>query len=192
MIKAIIFDCFGVLFTNTQKIFFEKHQELFINGINILYELNKEIDLGRMTQLEFFKILEKEIGLPASQIQFEIEKECVADQQLATLIRKLKSNYKIGLLSNAAEDEINVVYKDKLETLFDSIIVSYQIGIAKPDPKIFQASIENLNVEFKDSLFIDDNQENVDMANKLGMQGFLYTDYDSFLKYLIKTGIIDN
>src|SRR5438046_1234430 len=123
MIKAMIFDCFGVLYANAQKMFYEKHKKLFISGYKILDELNVEIDLGRMTQPEFFKALEKETRLPADQIGNEIRGALVADQQLVDLIKKLKLNYKVGLLSNAAEDEIEVVYRDKLDNLFDSIIV---------------------------------------------------------------------
>ena len=189
MIKARDFDCFGVLYANAQKMFFERHKKLFVNGYKILDELNVKIDLGKMTQPEFFKALEKETGLPSDQIGDEIQGALVANQKLIDLIKKLKLKYKIGLLSNAAKDEIEVVYRDKLNTLFDSIIVSYKIGIVKPNPKIFIVSAKNLNVELRDSLFVDDSKLNVDTAIRLGMQSFLYTDFASFSEYVDKLKI---
>ena len=186
MIKGIIFDCFGVLYTNAQKTFFKKHENLFKEGESFLDRLNIEIDHGRISGSEFFRILERETGISAEIIKKEMDDVIVSDQQLVSLIHSLKRKYKIGLLSNAGEYEIEILYKEKLDELFDHITISCRVGVIKPDPAIFYKCLEGLNLKPEEVLFIDDSKVNVDSSKSLGMKGFIYTDYPAFVDYLNK------
>src|SRR3989344_4475210 len=113
MIKAVIFDCFGVLYPDASGHFFQKHKDLFRNGSTYLDKLNLQIDLGQITRAEFFSKLEEETGISADLIKEEIDLELMVDQQLVQLIKKLKESYKIGILSNAGEEEIAIIYRDQ-------------------------------------------------------------------------------
>ncbi len=57
-------------------------------------------------------------------------------------------------------------------------------GIAKPDLKAFELTVERLGVKPKESVFIDDTREHVHAAQKLGLQGILFTTAEELEKEL--------
>ena len=59
----------------------------------------------------------------------------------------------------------------------------------KPNDDIFLYTLEKINAKPEESLFIDDNKPNVDSAVNLGINGFVYTNSDSFKNYLDQIGI---
>lgn len=190
MIKAIIFDCFGVLYPQASGQFFERHKNLFKTNPTVLDELNLKIDLGKINRAEFFKGLEEISGIPAAKIQSEIDQELVLDLSLIEFIRKLKSFYKISLLSNAGEEEVAIIYRDKIDSLFDVIAVSYEVGSVKPEKEIFQSCTRRLGVEPQECLFIDDSIANIKTAQNLGMQTIFYPNFGNLpqeLKLLLPT-----
>jgi putative hydrolase of the HAD superfamily len=58
---------------------------------------------------------------------------------------------------------------------FDHILISAELGIAKPDPRIYHLLSHTLQCNFKEILFIDDFTENIHAASELGIQTILYT-----------------
>ncbi|HSX40489.1 MAG TPA: HAD family phosphatase [Candidatus Saccharimonadales bacterium] len=184
MIKAIIFDCFGVLYPQASGHFYERHKELFDNDPATMDRLNDDIDLGKISRAEFFEGLEQKTGMPARKIQEEIDEELVLDRNVTGLIRKLKSSYKIGFLSNAGEEEIELIYRDEIDSLFDAICVSYKTGVLKPEARAFEICAQNLGVKPTECLFVDDSTKNIEGAKKLGMKTILYTSFDEFSEKL--------
>lgn len=71
---------------------------------------------------------------------------------------------------------------------FDVLVWSYQLGIAKPDPAIYQHVLEKLGTAAEETIFIDDKQVNIDAASALGMKGFLFTDIQQLRKDLEAAG----
>jgi HAD superfamily hydrolase (TIGR01509 family) len=97
------------------------------------------------------------------------------DQELAAFIRGLRSRLRTGLLTNAfrsARDEITQHWK--ISDAFDAIVVSAEEGFVKPDPRIYRAALERLDVAAHQALFIDDVEENVAGARSVGMQALLF------------------
>lgn len=177
LIKAIIFDCFGVLYPQASGHFFERHKDLFKTNPTVLDELNLKIDLGKINRAQFFKGLTEISGIPEVKIQSEIDQELVLDQALVEFIRKLKSFYKIGLLSNAGKEEIAIIYRDKIDRLFDAIAVSYEVGAVKPGEEIFLSCVRRLDVKPQECLFVDDSLSNIKAAQHLNMQTIIYPDF---------------
>jgi len=180
MIKAIIFDCFGVLYPNASGHFFERHRKLFGKDSTALDKLNLQIDLGEITRAKFFVGLEKETGIPFGKIKAEIDQELVVDQRLVEFIKKLKKTYKISMISNAGQEEIAIIYRDQIGILFDAMTVSYEVGIVKPNKEIFLICAKRLGVKLTECLLIDDSVVNIKAAQKLGMKTFLYNNFDIF------------
>lgn len=189
MIKAVIFDCFGVLYPNASANFFQRHKNLFGNNSVYLDKLNLEIDLAQVTRAAFFAKLEKEIGIPAYLIQREIDQELMVDQQLIQLIKKLKKSYKLAMLSNAGQEEIEVIYRDKIDKLFDTITVSCHEGIVKPNLEIYTRCIKKLGVKPEECLFIDDSEKNIKAAQKLNMKAILYNSSENLSSKLNELNI---
>ncbi len=84
------------------------------------------------------------------------ETEWLAD--LETLLSSLSENYKLALLSNAWLEAPRQVLRDKgYGRWFDVMVCSYDIGIPKPDPRIFQHTLSLLDVEASEAVMIGDS-----------------------------------
>ncbi|MFV8226628.1 HAD-IA family hydrolase, partial [Christiangramia aquimixticola] len=90
-------------------------------------------------------------------------------------IQKLaaEKNYKLILLSNTNKNHINniksrVDFFEDFKNCFDSFYLSHEIGLRKPDPKIYQFVLDQHNLKAGECLFIDDTKENTDSAAALG------------------------
>ncbi len=188
--KAVIFDCFGVLYTQSSLNFFERHKHLFKRGRDVLDALNLQIDLGKITRAEFFSGLEKELGMPADKIQTEIDQGLTEyDKELIEFIKNLKKSYKIGLLSNAGEEEISIIYRDKIDNLFDVKTISYEAGFVKPDPQIYSICLSRLGIDASDCVFIDDSKSCVLGAEAVGISSILFTNFEQLKKDLLTYNI---
>lgn len=76
----------------------------------------------------------------------------------------------------------------RLRTIFDDIVVSGQIGIRKPDPRIYQMLLDRHQLDAAATVFIDDVAANVDGARELGMTGILFRDADQLARDLDDLG----
>lgn len=187
--KAVIFDCFGVLYPEITKNFFQRNIKLFDGDSSFMDDLDLQIDLGKITRREFLFKLEEKTKIPADKIESELDQDAVYDRDLVELIKKLKQTYKIGFLSNAGREEAEIIWRDKIDHLFDVKIISGEIGIVKPDPKIYALCLEKLGVKPAECAFIDDNPANVAGAQNIGMDSILYKDIDQLKSDLLKYDI---
>ncbi len=93
------------------------------------------------------------------------------------LARELQAaGHKIGVLSNAPDD-LRETFLSRLpiELRWDAIIVSGEIGLRKPDPRIFHHAAEAIGAPLRDCFFIDDLHENAAAARAEGMHAFHFT-----------------
>ena len=74
---------------------------------------------------------------------------------------------------------------------FQGILLSGEVRLLKPDPRIFELFFETHNVDPAHTVYIDDLKPNVDAATALGMHGILFTDPPSLRKELLKVGLLD-
>jgi FMN phosphatase YigB (HAD superfamily) len=101
------------------------------------------------------------------------------DEKLFAYIRDvLKPSYKLGVLSNAEGDVMKELFSPSQAGLFDAVVVSYEIGIAKPDPRAYQAIAKQLDVHPAECLFIDDIQRYCDAAEQQDMTAIWHHDTD--------------
>lgn len=91
--------------------------------------------------------------------------------EIIEIIKKLKAKgYKIYMLSNTTEDTYEEHIKN-IEYLFDGIVLSYRIHHIKPNNAIYEELINKYNIDPKETLFIDDREDNMQTANKYGIKG---------------------
>ena len=74
---------------------------------------------------------------------------------------------------------------------FDGILLSGEVRLLKPDPRIFQLFFETHSIDPAHTVYIDDLKPNVDAAIALGMHGIVFTDPLSLRKELVKLGLLD-
>lgn len=81
-----------------------------------------------------------------------------------------------AMLSNCGPEVIDRVRAERDVTrYFDALIVSWELGLLKPDPRIYRVALDRLGVAPGEALFVDDRPANVAGAEAVGMQGMVFT-----------------
>lgn len=176
MIKAIIFDCFGVLTTDTWRAFVDSLPETA--DILRARELNQQYDAGMLTKEEFLEQVQEATGHKPAQVEEMLDNEVTKNTPLLDYIRELRAKgFVIGLLSNIATPWITDAFlaPDEQE-LFDEMVFSFQVGITKPDPRIFMLTCERLRVGPHEAVLVDDIERHCTAAKGEGMQAIVYQD----------------
>lgn len=177
MIKAIIFDCFGVLTTDTWKEFVgtlpeDQRQEAS--------SLNRAYDSSQLSHEEFLVAIKDLTGRLPKFIEEQTANDAVKNHELLEFARELKTYYKIGLLSNIASNWITDTFLTREEQeIFNDLVMSHEVSLAKPDPRIFELAAERLGVEIEECLLVDDVEPYCMAARELGMQAIQYRDFQS-------------
>jgi len=85
-----------------------------------------------------------------------------------------------AFLSNGVPEAMARIRAERqLESCFDAVIVSCEVGVAKPDPRIYQMCLSRLGVAADRTLFVDDRLENLQGAAKLGMRTLHFDSGDA-------------
>lgn len=186
MIKAVIFDCFGVLTTEGWLPFKEQqfgHDKALSEQASAL---NRQSNVGLISHEQFVEKVAELANLSVNGVNEAIEVN-VPNQELFTYIaERLKPNYKIGMLSNAAANWLTELFNKDQIALFDVISLSYEAGITKPDPLSYEKIAGELGVEPGECVFIDDQERHCTGAREAGMQAILYKDFDQMKAELEK------
>jgi HAD superfamily hydrolase (TIGR01509 family) len=182
MIKALIFDFFGVLYPDTYNEFVAKHaRTLSPKDQDQLYELHVQSNRGRIDISDAVERMAELVNLPAATIQTELYETEQINADLVQYIASLKSRYKIGLLSNVGRGFLQDFFtQHDLDQYFDATTLSCDIGSIKPEKESYQLAAEALEVAPVNCLMIDDKQRNIDGAEATGMPGLLYENFPQF------------
>ncbi len=141
-------------------------------------ELNHQYDAGLLTVTQFLDQVEEVTGRRASEIEHQLDNETTKNTQLLEYIATLKPQYKIGLLSNIGTNWIRDSFLTSEEQrLFDEMVLSFEVGTTKPDPRIYQLACEKLDIEPSEAIFTDDITEYCEAARAIGMQAVHYQHF---------------
>jgi epoxide hydrolase-like predicted phosphatase len=179
-IKAIIFDVGGVILD------WETPLNRFCQSIGIdrvrweegFAKHRRKAAVGKMTVDEYFKIGLKELGLFKHwrRAREVTPGEFTRIEETFTLIEQLSGRFRLAQLTNAFIG-VNAEW-DKLHPHrhhFEVIIDSSEVGLAKPDERIYHLVLETLKLSAPQTLFVDDQKENVEAAEKVGMKTVHFT-----------------
>ena len=143
--------------------------------------------VGEISEEEHWQNVMKALKLPASEAE-RVKREFfggdVIDRNLLEFLRSLKPGYKVGAISNAWSGLRAFIEREKFTDVFDAIIISAEVGAAKPSEKIYRVALEQLQVKPKEAVFVDDFIENIEACEKLGMKGIHFTDAESALRQI--------
>ncbi|MDQ5886229.1 MAG: glucose-phosphatase [Patescibacteria group bacterium] len=180
MIKAIIFDCFGVLTTDKWKEFVASLPK---EQILPATDLNHALDKGFISQAEFFEQINLLTGRTPERVESVINPDAIKNVQLLEYIMQLKKKYKIGMLSNISSNWVRESFLSKTEQqLFDDMVLSFEVGLIKPEIAIYELAASRLNTQPSDCLFIDDSSGHCHAAIQSGMRAIIYNDFMQFRK----------
>ena len=102
------------------------------------------------------------------------------DEVWALAARFRATGGRTGLLSNSGPEIMARVRADHpLEARFDAVVISCEVGLAKPDPRIFRLCLERLGLSAGAALFVDDRADNVEAAAGVGLQTLQFEGPDA-------------
>jgi HAD superfamily hydrolase (TIGR01509 family) len=185
MIKAIIFDCFGVLTTDGWLPYKNRHfgsDEELRQHATIL---NRQVDAGLISYDDFIRGVADLASLPVAEAKKQIE-DNVANQPLFETIQRLKPKYKIGFLSNAGANWTHELFSPEQVELFDVVCVSSETGHVKPEERAYLDVTEKLGLEPEECLFVDDQPRYCAAAEEVGMRAIVYRDFEQYKSELEK------
>jgi epoxide hydrolase-like predicted phosphatase len=107
-----------------------------------------------------------------------------ADDNLLDFLRSLRPEHKVGLISNAWSGLRALITSHKFEDVFDEMIISAEVGVMKPDPRIYHLALERLGTKPEESVFLDDVLMNVEAARSVGMCAIHFTQPEKALEEL--------
>lgn len=160
---------------------------------DLIFTSGLEISFGRgeISPEEFYNKIGQEV-----KISFEKFKTIWNDiffppkEEMVKLLGELKGRYKLYLLSNTNALHFEYV-KNKYEILeiFEEYILSYQVGVSKPDKRIYLEALARSNSPPERCIYIDDIKEFAEAATKVGMKGIHFEGAKKLRRKLQEYGV---
>lgn len=176
--SALVFDFFGVICSEVAPFWLARH---FSEGdaISVKAQIVHAADRGEISQDALFEGLSKLTNVPLHLIEEEWLGYVHVDQRMIAFVKELRSRHKLCLVTNATSPFFRkIAARHGIEPLFETIVVSSEVGSAKPEQAIYRLALERLNVEPQQALMIDDNPTNVEAAIGIGMNALLYRSFE--------------
>ncbi len=176
MIRAVVFDCFGVLTTDGWK---RIREEFFANDDQAMQEamdMDKAVNAGFMDYDNFIRQIATMTGLQAEAVKARLNSSSPNELLYGYIRDELKPRFKVGMLSNAADDWLEQLFESWQRALFDEVVLSYQIGAVKPESRAYEAVASRLGVTLDECVFVDDREDYCDAARELGMSAVHHDD----------------
>ena len=178
-IDAFVFDLFGVLIGFDSELVYRRLARHCADPESAFRRLDgflasRDVVTGKLSLPQIHEQLVATYGLSSSYAAFEhtwLEPYSSAMPGMAELVEALSGHYRLVLLSNVDRYYWGVVRAMQPElACFDALLVSCDLGLAKPDAEAFMHAARAAETEPERCYFIDDTQLNVDAAAALGFQ----------------------
>jgi len=205
-IETILFDVGGVLFTPLNDAAVSQRRESLANQLG--YESANQMwnrfftgsewelaKTGRWTDAQMWSALLSPHGITdlRGQQKFldQLFREVGLKAEMRQLILELYGHFKLSILSNAS-DHLDHILNEKMNiaSYFDVIVNSHFIGVAKPERRAYEITLERLGDEPGQILFIDDQLRNIEAAGQLGIHGFVFNGVDGLREELTYRSLI--
>ncbi len=184
MIKAIVFDMHGVVLNRGTfgPLAKEYARMLGLKKKDVHDALDRHWEpwkVGGISEREFFQKLAEDTGFRGDR---EKLKAMMYDpvkpyKSVLRLARRLEKRYRIYSLTNHAREFFEFLNgKFGLEGSFEAVFKSYDARLAKPDPEFYRHMLRKIGMKPEECVLIDDFEENVAAARKLGMKGIVHVN----------------
>ena len=164
----------GISYRDLEKIFFES-------------ESSQRASTGEIPEDAHWQAVASVLGLSIPKSKKVIDEFFSGDQADAALLdylRSLRPQRKVALISNAWSGLRDFITRQKFDDVFDKMIISAEVGVMKPDPRIYRLALESLGAAPAESVFVDDVIVNVEAARSVGMSAIHFTKPEKALEEL--------
>ena len=149
-----------------------------------MLQLEQSLNQGRIDYPTFvLKVSELAHSTP-QQVRADLDSNQPNEPLFDYIQAAIKPHFKLGLLSNAGDDWLDELIGPARAGLFDAIVLSYQVGITKPDRKIYTLMAERLAVQPEACVMVDDRAEYCEGARLAGMQAVQYKTVAQIMREL--------
>jgi glucose-1-phosphatase len=201
MIKNIIFDAGGVLFTTNHQLIKEGILRKYNFSPLIFSDYPEEISKKYDKKLSIGEYSYKKVLSEVSNIKdmapvYEDYKKLYLksqkkDKGVIKIIKALSKTYNLFCLTNTVDFPLEINRESGLFSSFKKVYGSCEIKAKKPSAEAFEFVIKDSNLNPTETLFIDDKLENTLAAKKLGMEIILFKDSNQLVQSLIKLNIVN-
>jgi putative hydrolase of the HAD superfamily len=188
-IKNIIFDFGGVIINiDTNRLV----QMLMAKGIDNIDQVHMHLvnnniynglETGHVSPEQFRDAIRSHLKIPQTDKEIDDDWNAIIldiPAERVKLLENLRKNYNTFLLSNTNIIHFNHYNRyfsetfgyDGLADLFEKAYFSHEMGVRKPDPEIYKRVLEDSRLIPEETLFIDDNEDNIEAARALGILGY--------------------
>lgn len=152
----------------------------------------RQHERGEISDEAFAKALCEEMSLPLSYEQFSAGWQAVfvsLRKEVITIMQQLREQgHRVVVLSNT--NRLHTTYwpeqYPQISAAADSIYLSQEMGMRKPEARIYQQVLAQEGYSAADAVFFDDNVDNIEGANRLGITSILVTDKNTLPDYFAK------
>lgn len=167
MTQAIVFDCFGTLVGTS---YFTFRRICPPERLKELEDARTAADYGYIDRDEYARKVGEIVSMDAARVREAIDQQHTRNEALLAYVKLLKRNYKTALLSNVGSGIMDTIFEQReLDELFDAVVLSYQVGIVKPDKQIYEITALKLGVATDACVMVDDREDFCAGADAAGM-----------------------
>lgn len=189
MIKAIIFDIGGVVYTGTAADFSKAVIDIFSldpNSFNAQLDTHiQDILLGHKSFYDLLPISNS----TKDRVFKALNQTYSVNTEVKDFILKLKDSYKVGCVSNAMDVDVEYDEVTNIKELFDPYINSCVCHIKKPSQQIFDLALMQLTLSPEECVYIDDKEKYLEIPKMMGFKTIYYTDNQSLFPELKSNGV---
>ena len=199
MIEAILFDFDGVIrqWDESDLWTFETEANIergTVFAVAFSKELHAPLTRGELTWAQWKDETERILVASHGAFIRPIVKRFFAfegriDLDMVKLIKQLPKNLRLGILTNNHDRFEEYLQRVGVAELFDAVINTHRIGVAKPDKLAYQKAVSHLSVEPENCLFIDDVEGNVDGGEAAGLKCHHFQNQTGLVEFLKKFDI---
>lgn len=140
----------------------------------------ERVSLGQISETAYFYGAVGEVAPILPQALEVLRYGCFALEplrpEMVDLLQALARRYRLGLVSNASPSlRHQLIRWPHVLGLFEVVLISAEVGLRKPDPRIYRLALRRLQLAPEEALFVDDKARNVEGARAVGMEGIVFT-----------------
>jgi len=204
MISTILFDFgnvlywfdYGKFFSRLRRYSSQTEEQMRNNLFGGPNSLAHQFETGRMSSSQFVASMMKatEIQMHESEFIQAFIDIFAPNQPVIDLARRLSEHSKIALISNTNELHYkHFMSLTPIHSLFSQVSLSYEVGVMKPNEKIYLQLLDKLNCSPSECVLIDDLPDNIATGKSLGLATIHYSDQTIDLaKHLAKYNVVTN
>ena len=182
-VKFIYCDMNGVLLRHYHRAFatVAREAQCGLDQVQVaLWHLDDQINKGQMTTDEFNMQMAKRLGVDHVDWKKHYMNAVRPIKEMHELLKDLSEHYKLGVMTNTAPGYVKKLSKLGLlpDIKFDAIVDSSEVGMLKPNPKMYELAEKKAGHKGDEILFIDDSRTNLTAADKFGWRIMWFDTFD--------------